>query len=176
MTASKRIWDAAVEKAYGGKRKIAWMEIYAGEKAADLYDGNYMPEETFDALREFKVGIKGPLTTTVGGGFRSLNVTLRQVLDLYAAHATWIPSRGLYLNPANELNMSVWSPVITPLASCSEICSPVWHDSITGRAIVSSALWAVEVLVNSYSVAETLDLSCRRRVVPAPSPTVMEKR
>lgn len=84
MTASKRIWDAAVEKSYGGKRKISWMEIYCGEKAAGLYDGNYMPEETFDALREFKVGIKGPLTTPVGEGFRSLNVTLRQVLDLYA--------------------------------------------------------------------------------------------
>jgi isocitrate dehydrogenase len=84
MTASKRIWDAAVEKAYGGRRQIAWMEIYAGEKAAKLYNGNYMPEETFDALREFLVGIKGPLTTPVGGGFRSLNVTLRQVLDLYA--------------------------------------------------------------------------------------------
>ncbi|MFN8531214.1 MAG: isocitrate dehydrogenase (NADP(+)) [Anaerolineae bacterium] len=83
MTASKRIWDAAVEKAYGGKRKISWMEIYCGEKAAGLYNGNYMPEETFAALREFKVGIKGPLTTPVGGGFRSLNVTLRQVLDLY---------------------------------------------------------------------------------------------
>jgi isocitrate dehydrogenase len=84
MTASKRIWDAAIEIAYGGRRKIAWMEIYAGEKAAALYDGNYMPEETFEALREFMVGIKGPLTTPVGGGFRSLNVTLRQVLDLYA--------------------------------------------------------------------------------------------
>lgn len=84
MTASKRIWDAAVEKAYGGKRKISWMEVYSGEKAAGIYDGDYMPEETFEALREFKVGIKGPLTTPVGGGFRSLNVTLRQVLDLYS--------------------------------------------------------------------------------------------
>ncbi|UCC89320.1 MAG: isocitrate dehydrogenase (NADP(+)) [Anaerolineales bacterium] len=84
MTASKRIWDAAVQAAYGGQRKITWMEIYAGEKAAQVYDGNYMPEETFAALREFIVGIKGPLTTPVGGGFRSLNVTLRQVLDLYA--------------------------------------------------------------------------------------------
>ena len=84
MTASKRIWDAAVEKAYNGNRQISWMEIYAGEKAAEVYDGNYMPEETFDALREFLVGIKGPLTTPVGGGFRSLNVTLRQVLDLYS--------------------------------------------------------------------------------------------
>ncbi|VAW31172.1 Isocitrate dehydrogenase [NADP] [hydrothermal vent metagenome] len=82
--ASLHVWSSAVEKAYGGKRKIAWMEIYAGEKAAALYDGDYMPEETFAAMREFVVGIKGPLTTPVGGGFRSLNVTLRQVLDLYA--------------------------------------------------------------------------------------------
>lgn len=83
-TASLRIWDAAVQAAYGGQRKISWMEIYSGEKAANLYNGDYMPQETFDAMREFYVGIKGPLTTPVGGGFRSLNVTLRQVLDLYA--------------------------------------------------------------------------------------------
>ncbi|MBE2198506.1 MAG: isocitrate dehydrogenase (NADP(+)) [Anaerolinea sp.] len=82
--ASLHVWDAAVAKAYGGQRKIAWMEIYAGEKAATLYDGNFMPEETFAAMREYLVGIKGPLTTPIGGGFRSLNVTLRQVLDLYA--------------------------------------------------------------------------------------------
>ena len=84
MTASKRIWDAAVDKAYGGRRRVSWLEVYAGEKAAGIYDGDYMPEETFAAFREYKVGIKGPLTTPVGGGFRSLNVTLRQVLDLYS--------------------------------------------------------------------------------------------
>jgi isocitrate dehydrogenase len=82
--ASKRIWDAAVQAAYGGQRQIAWVEIFAGEKAAAKYDGDYLPEETFDAIKEFTVAIKGPLTTPVGGGFRSLNVTLRQVLDLYA--------------------------------------------------------------------------------------------
>ncbi|PWH16973.1 MAG: NADP-dependent isocitrate dehydrogenase [Ardenticatenia bacterium] len=82
--ASIRVWDAAVQAAYGGQRKIAWMEIFAGEKAAALYHGEYLPNETLDALREFKVGIKGPLTTPVGGGIRSLNVTLRQKLDLYA--------------------------------------------------------------------------------------------
>jgi isocitrate dehydrogenase len=97
MTASKRIWNAAVQAAYGGQRKISWMEAYAGEKAAGIYHGDYMPQETFDALREFYVGIKGPLTTPVGGGFRSLNVTLRQVLDLYACvrpvkHYTGVPS------------------------------------------------------------------------------------
>jgi isocitrate dehydrogenase len=82
--ASMLVWNSAVEKAYGGKRKIAWMEIYSGEKAAELYNGDYMPEETFEAMRDYLVGIKGPLTTPIGGGFRSLNVTLRQVLDLYA--------------------------------------------------------------------------------------------
>ena len=84
MTASKRIWDAAIDKAYNGSKAVSWMEVYAGEKAAGVYGGDYMPEETFDAFREYKIGIKGPLTTPVGGGFRSLNVTLRQVLDLYS--------------------------------------------------------------------------------------------
>jgi isocitrate dehydrogenase len=81
--ASLRVLDAAVAAAYGSKRKIAWMEIYAGEKAYELY-GTYMPDETFQAMRDYLVGLKGPLTTPIGGGFRSLNVTLRQVLELYA--------------------------------------------------------------------------------------------
>ncbi|MCP4426154.1 MAG: isocitrate dehydrogenase (NADP(+)) [Chloroflexi bacterium] len=82
--ATLHVLNAAVEKAYGDRRKIAWMEIYSGEKAAGVYDGDFMPEETFAAMREYLVGLKGPLTTPIGGGFRSLNVTLRQVLDLYA--------------------------------------------------------------------------------------------
>ncbi len=81
--AMRRVVDAAVEKAYGGRRKIVWFEIYAGEKAHERY-GEWLPEDTFQAIREYIVAIKGPLTTPVGGGFRSLNVTLRQVLDLYA--------------------------------------------------------------------------------------------
>jgi isocitrate dehydrogenase len=80
--AMKAVVDAAVQKAYGGKRSIEWMEVYCGEKADKIY-GTYMPEETFDALREFVFSIKGPLTTPVGGGIRSLNVALRQELDLY---------------------------------------------------------------------------------------------
>jgi isocitrate dehydrogenase len=93
MTASKRIWDAAVQAIYGGQRKIAWMEIYSGEKAAALYDGDYFPPESLDAIREFQVGIKGPLTTPVGGGFRSLNVAFRIDLDLYACirPVKWYP-------------------------------------------------------------------------------------
>ena len=79
-----RVWDAAVEKAYGGKKKIHWAELYMGEKAAGLYEGDYFPAETLDALKDLFVSIKGPLTTPIGGGFRSLNVALRQELDLYA--------------------------------------------------------------------------------------------
>jgi len=75
--------NAAVDNAYGGSKKISWMEIYTGEKAAEMYDGDWFPEETLDAIKEYLVGIKGPLTTPVGGGFRSLNVALRQELDLY---------------------------------------------------------------------------------------------
>ncbi|MDE0951282.1 MAG: NADP-dependent isocitrate dehydrogenase [Halioglobus sp.] len=75
--------NAAVDKAYSGNKKISWMEIYTGEKAAELYDGDWFPEETLEAIKEYSVGIKGPLTTPVGGGFRSLNVALRQELDLY---------------------------------------------------------------------------------------------
>jgi isocitrate dehydrogenase len=80
--ASVRVFDAAVAKAYGGKRKITWFEVYAGEKSAKLFD-NWLPDATVDAFREYYVGIKGPLTTPVGGGIRSLNVALRQLLDLY---------------------------------------------------------------------------------------------
>ena len=79
-----RIWDTAVAKAYGGKRKIHWCELFMGEKASGIYDGDYFPRETLDALNKLTVSIKGPLTTPVGGGFRSLNVSLRQELDLYA--------------------------------------------------------------------------------------------
>jgi len=80
--ASQRVMDAAVAKAYGGRRKIAWMEVYAGEKANTL-TGSWLPEATLDACRKYLVAIKGPLTTPVGGGIRSLNVALRQILDLY---------------------------------------------------------------------------------------------
>jgi isocitrate dehydrogenase len=80
--ASVRLLDASVQKAYGGKKKIAWMEVYAGEKAFTQFN-SWLPDETVDAFREFLVGIKGPLTTPIGGGMRSLNVALRQMLDLY---------------------------------------------------------------------------------------------
>ncbi len=83
--ASQPVLDAAVQKAYGGKRKIAWMEVYSGEKANEVYgEPIWLPQETLDAIDEYVIGIKGPLTTPVGGGIRSINVALRQRLDLYA--------------------------------------------------------------------------------------------
>ncbi|MFW5729366.1 MAG: NADP-dependent isocitrate dehydrogenase [bacterium] len=96
--AAQRVFDAAVEKAYGGRRKISWMEIYAGEKANHVYGEDiWLPQESLDALREFLIGIKGPLTTPVGGGIRSINVAIRRRLDLYACvrpvrYFTGVPS------------------------------------------------------------------------------------
>ncbi len=84
MRASLRVWDAAVAQAYQGRRKVHWCELFMGEKAAGLYEGDFFPGETLDAIRQLTVAIKGPLTTPVGGGFRSLNVSLRQEMDLYA--------------------------------------------------------------------------------------------
>ncbi|MCI5072440.1 isocitrate dehydrogenase (NADP(+)) [bacterium] len=81
--ASQNVFDSAVEFAYKGQKKVAWKEIFAGEKAKEKYD-DYLPQETLDAIKEYKIAIKGPLTTPVGGGFRSLNVGLRQIFDLYA--------------------------------------------------------------------------------------------
>src|SRR3984885_13253018 len=79
---SQNVFDAAVKKAYGGKRKIEWFEVYAGEKAFKKYN-DWLPEDTLTAMRHYLVSIKGPLTTPIGGGIRSLNVALRQMLDLY---------------------------------------------------------------------------------------------
>ncbi len=95
--ASMRVWNTAVEIAYGSERKIHWCELYMGEKAGSLYDGDYFPSESLRAIEDIKVAIKGPLSTPVGGGFRSLNVSLRQALDLYACvrpvkYYTGVPS------------------------------------------------------------------------------------
>jgi isocitrate dehydrogenase len=95
-TASEKVFDAAVEKAFGGKKKIAWFEVFAGEASKAKFD-NWLPDDTVEAFKEFLVGIKGPLTTPVGGGIRSLNVALRQMLDLYVClrpvqYFTGVPS------------------------------------------------------------------------------------
>src|SRR2546428_8015291 len=90
--ASQLVFDAAVAKAYGGKRKVSWFEVFAGETAFEKFE-NWLPDDTVEAFRTYLVGIKGPLTTPVGGGIRSLNVALRQPLDLYLCPRpfAWFP-------------------------------------------------------------------------------------
>lgn len=105
-----KVVDAAVEKAYNGSKKISWMEIYTGEKAAELYDGDWFPAETLDAIKEYSVGIKGPLTTPVGGGFRSLNVALRQELDLYTCQrpVRWFEGVPSPVKEPHKTNMVIF--------------------------------------------------------------------
>src|SRR6266481_3570874 len=107
--ASERVFDAAVEKAYGGRKKIAWFEVFAGQTAKDKF-GEWLPDDTVQAFREYQVGIKGPLTTPVGGGIRSLNVALRQLLDLFVClrpvqYFTGVPSP---LKHPEKVNMVIF--------------------------------------------------------------------
>ncbi len=107
--ASVRVFDAAVEKAFGGKRKIAWMEVLAGQKAFDE-TGEWLPDDTVTAFREYRVGIKGPLTTPVGGGIRSLNVALRQRLDLYVClrPVRWYPGVPSPVKNPQDVDMVIF--------------------------------------------------------------------
>jgi len=107
--ASVRVFDATVEKCYGGKRKVHWLEVYAGEKAFQL-KGEWAPEETIEAIREYKIGIKGPLTTPVGGEFRSINVMLRHKLDLYSCirPVKYIPGTPSPMKHPEKVDMVVF--------------------------------------------------------------------
>jgi isocitrate dehydrogenase len=109
MKATRRVVDAAVAKAYKGRKKIAWMDVYAGEKAQELY-GEWAPQETFDAIKKYNIALKGPLTTPIGGGFRSLNVTLRQVLNLYACvrPVRWFKGVGSPVVHPEKLNVTIF--------------------------------------------------------------------
>ena len=107
--ASVRVMDAAVQKAYGGKRKIQWMEVYAGEKSNKLY-GSWLPDETVQACRDYLVSIKGPLATPIGGGIRSLNVALRQMLDLYVClrPVRWFKGVPSPVKHPEKVNMTIF--------------------------------------------------------------------
>src|SRR5437899_11955845 len=107
--ASQRVFDASVEKAYGNKRKIVWMEVFAGEKAFKRFN-NWLPDDTVAAFQEFLVGIKGPLTTPVGGGIRSLNVALRQMLDLYVClrPVRWFTGVPSPVKHPEKVNMTIF--------------------------------------------------------------------
>jgi isocitrate dehydrogenase len=108
--ACMKVWNAAVEKAYGGRRRVHWAELYLGEKASGVYDGDYFPDETLDAIKDLVVAIKGPLTTPVGEGFRSLNVSLRQTLDLYACvrPVKWYQGVPSPLKKPHEVNAVIF--------------------------------------------------------------------
>jgi len=106
-----KVVDAAISKAYGSDRKIAWMEVYAGEKATQVYDSEtWLPDETLEMFKEYKVGIKGPLTTPVGGGMRSLNVALRQILDLYVCQrpVQWFTGVPSPVKRPSEVDMVIF--------------------------------------------------------------------
>src|SRR5690606_3597285 len=107
--AAQRVFDAAVERAYGGQRRIVWHEVYAGEKAHDLF-GDWLPGETLAAFRRYLVGIKGPLTTPVGGGFRSLNVAIRQELDLFVClrPVRWFPGVPSPVKNPGDVDMVIF--------------------------------------------------------------------
>ncbi len=107
--ATRLVADAAVEKAYGPERRICWVQIYAGDRSIELFD-EWIPEETFEAIRRYRVAIKGPLTTPVGGGFRSANVTLRQTLDLYACvrPVFWVPGVPCPVKEPQKLDVVVF--------------------------------------------------------------------
>ncbi|SHE62940.1 isocitrate dehydrogenase (NADP) [Microbulbifer donghaiensis] len=106
----RKVIDAAIEKAYGGDKGIAWMEIYCGEKAAETYAGDWFPAETLEAIKDYVVSIKGPLTTPVGGGFRSLNVALRQELDLYVCQrpVRWFSGVPSPVKEPNKVDMVIF--------------------------------------------------------------------
>ncbi|AWF81139.1 NADP-dependent isocitrate dehydrogenase [Microbulbifer sp. EKSA008] len=106
----RKVIDASVEKAFGGEKKIEWMEIYCGEKAAETYAGDWFPAETLEAIKDYVVSIKGPLTTPVGGGFRSLNVALRQELDLYVCQrpVRWFSGVPSPVKEPNKVDMVIF--------------------------------------------------------------------
>ncbi|MFD1216639.1 MULTISPECIES: NADP-dependent isocitrate dehydrogenase [Microbulbifer] len=106
----RKVIDAAVNKAYNGEKSISWMEIYCGEKAAETYSGDWFPAETLEAIKDYVVSIKGPLTTPVGGGFRSLNVALRQELDLYVCQrpVRWFTGVPTPVKKPNEVDMVIF--------------------------------------------------------------------
>ncbi|MFQ5926397.1 MAG: NADP-dependent isocitrate dehydrogenase [Terriglobia bacterium] len=107
--AAERVFDAAVEKSCGGRRRVAWLEVFAGEKAFNRF-GNWLPDDTVEAIRDFRIAIKGPLTTPVGGGIRSLNVTLRQLLDLYACvrPVKWYPGVPSPVKHPERMNVIIF--------------------------------------------------------------------
>ena len=144
--------DAVVKKAYKGEREIQWMEIYAGEKADRLY-GEYLPEETLEAIKEFSVAIKGPLTTPVGGGMRSLNVAIRQQLDLYICQRPVQYFDGTP-SPVRAPNPGAMKSIVSAMSQfLADSCSPVKLSNLLNSCVICISKF--EQLILTYGILET---------------------
>lgn len=146
-----QVVNAAVQKAYGGDRQIHWMEVYAGEKATQIYDSEtWLPNETLEAFKQYKVGIKGPLTTPVGGGMRSLNVALRQVLDLYVCQrpVQWFKGVPSPVKKPSEVNMVIFRE------NSEDIYSGIEYQSDSEQAMQLLSFLKNEMGVNNIRFTE----------------------
>lgn len=153
-----KVIDAAVAKAYDGSKQISWMEVYCGEKAAELYEGDWFPSETLEAVKDYAVSIKGPLTTPVGGGFRSLNVALRQELDLFVCQrpVRWFEGVPSPVKEPNKVDMCIFRE------NSEDI-----YAGIEWRAGTEEASKVIKFLQNEMSVTKIrFDENCGIGVKP----------
>lgn len=154
--ASVRVLDAAVEKAYGGKRKIEWMEVYAGEKAFNV-TGNWLPEATLEAIDKYLIAIKGPLTTPVGGGIRSLNVALRQKLDLYAC----VRPVKYFTNVPSPMKHPEWIDMVVFRENTEDIYAGIEWNAGTPEAKKIVDFLQKEMGVNSIRFPQTSSIGIK---------------
>jgi isocitrate dehydrogenase len=153
-----QVVNAAVEKAYGGDRSIHWLEVYAGEKATQIYDSEtWLPDETLELFKKYKVGIKGPLTTPVGGGMRSLNVALRQVLDLYVCQrpVQWFTGVPSPVKKPSEVNMVIFRE------NSEDIYSGIEYQAGTDQAKKLISFLESEMGVNNIRFTESCGIGIK---------------
>ena len=153
-----QVVNAAVEKAYGADRSIHWMEVYAGEKATQIYDSEtWLPDETLELFKQFKVGIKGPLTTPVGGGMRSLNVALRQVLDLYVCQrpVQWFTGVPSPVKKPSEVNMVIFRE------NSEDIYAGIEYEAGTDQAQQLISFLQNEMGVNNIRFTESCGIGIK---------------
>ncbi|MDG1751387.1 MAG: NADP-dependent isocitrate dehydrogenase [Thalassotalea sp.] len=153
-----QVVNAAVEKAYGGDRSIHWLEVYAGEKATQIYDSEtWLPDETLEIFKKYKVGIKGPLTTPVGGGMRSLNVALRQVLDLYVCQrpVQWFTGVPSPVKKPSEVNMVIFRE------NSEDIYSGIEYQAGTDQAKKLISFLESEMGVNNIRFTESCGIGIK---------------
>ena len=162
--ASVRVLDAAVQKAYGGRRKIHWMEVYAGQKSNDLFN-TWLPDETVAACREYLVSIKGPLTTPIGGGIRSLNVALRQMLDLYVClrPVRWFKGVPSPVKSPEKVDMVIFRENTEDIYAGIEFEAGTRGQQEVPRALPAGVPEAVRARSASRTLRASASSRCRRK-------------